>query len=842
MAKPPTGFKKCFADASAAAGKTLDADDLDFYFTQAQARINHYVREGLTQDAAAIRAGQELAGEARLARALEKRQARVNHFAKQGLLAREVPGRLYDSAEALIAGVHTRGTFRNAALSLDAMGTAQVRERMNRMLNELDDAGLVGAFKASDPVFERRVANEMGRIDDPTWGKDSGDAKAKQMAAILHRHQDALRLAQNDAGAWIGKLDQYIARQSHDGERIQRAGFEAWRDFIAPRLAERTFADVLPQDREAHLLRVWQALATGIHDGAPQADWIAGFKGPANLAKKISQERKLFFKDADAWFDYNKEFGNRSLNGTVMATMERGSRNLEAMRLLGTNPMAMLDSWIDDLAVRSRDASDIKSAEKLSRKKDYLLRLAENAMRAPQRIENATGAQIMSTVRQVQRFKLGGALISSIPDLAATTAMARHNGIGALDSLAWSVGELVPRGAERKAALRELDVGFDSMVQSLQTRFGAEDGVPGAMAKSVDLFTRLSGQPLWSQSMKNASTLMLTNNIAARLAKPFDAQPRLLKTTLQRYGIGPAEWAVLQKAEAAAPGDGRRYLTADGVMKLFDADLAPLGGNAAYAREALARKYRTYITDQVQEGMTEETPQVRDLLQGGSRARGTVGGEAWRTVMQFKQFPMTFMMRTLARELFRDGLDTSGLARMIAGATALGYLSMTIKDMLRGKEPFNPFDPGDYDPGQYASNVFRAAVQGGGFGLYGDFLLGEANRYGGGPLVSALGPAFGMSKDLADALYYKPKERMLDGTFTAGGFAADALGAVKGNVPFIGLFYARTALDYGVLYSLQETMNPGYLARMERRNEEQTGQEYMHIMRPSTNHFEMFGR
>ena len=46
----------------------------------------------------------------------------------------------------------------------------------------------------------------------------------------------ACRKNLNSAGAWIAKLPGYIVRQSHDGDRIRKAGLEAWKDFIRDRL------------------------------------------------------------------------------------------------------------------------------------------------------------------------------------------------------------------------------------------------------------------------------------------------------------------------------------------------------------------------------------------------------------------------------------------------------------------------------------------------------------------------------------------------------------------------------------------------------------------------------
>jgi hypothetical protein len=61
--------------------------------------------------------------------------------------------------------------------------------------------------------------------------------------------------------------------------------------------------------------------------------------------------------------------------------------------------------------------------------------------------------------------------------------------------------------------------------------------------------------------------------------------------------------------------------------------------------------------------------------------------------------------------------------------------------------------------------------------------------------------------------------------------AAQALRFTISNTPYANLFYTRMAADYLFLYELQETMNPGYLRRMERRIEQETGSEWW--LRPS---------
>ena len=49
---------------------------------------------------------------------------------------------------------------------------------------------------------------------------------------------------------------------------------------------------------------------------------------------------------------------------------------------------------------------------------------------------------------------------------------------------------------------------------------------------------------------------------------------------------------------------------------------------------------------------------------------------------------------------------------------------------------------------------------------------------------------------------------------------------IQGNTPFINLFYLRMALDYLILYNIQEWQNPGYLKRLERKMQKDYDQRF----------------
>ena len=46
-------------------------------------------------------------------------------------------------------------------------------------------------------------------------------------------------------------------------------------------------------------------------------------------------------------------------------------------------------------------------------------------------------------------------------------------------------------------------------------------------------------------------------------------------------------------------------------------------------------------------------------------------------------------------------------------------------------------------------------------------------------------------------------------------------------MPFVNLFYTKAALGHLVLFQLQESINPGFLQRMERRIQKENGQTFV---------------
>ena len=91
------------------------------------------------------------------------------------------------------------------------------------------------------------------------------------------------------------------------------------------------------------------------------------------------------------------------------------------------------------------------------------------------------------------------------------------------------------------------------------------------------------------------------------------------------------------------------------------------------------------------------------------------------------------------------------------------------------------------------------------------------NRYGAGPISSLLGPTFATADSIAD-LYGRAKK--------GDDVAAATVKLIISNTPGANIFYARAMLDYLIIYRVQESLNPGYLKRMEDRVKKEQNQTF----------------
>lgn len=286
-----------------------------------------------------MRAGEELAQEhfasAVAARqiALQNLQKRVDSRARmsdwaEGPMARDNTPRPDKALQGAVSGT-TDPRAVGGRFGTEGKWIAQSKDYAAGIQNELKQAGLEGVARSG--ALDAQVWKEMyalspaGKLagEKPGW---SGSPEAAKIAATYQKYYALARERLNEQGALTGELSDFVQHNSHDPIKLEKAGFEAWRDATLPRLDQaRTFEAATAEGTSVNdfMRSVWNALATGVHlsDAGSVGFKDPAFSGPANLAEKLSQQRLLHWKDAQSGFEYFKQFGMNGTMGEMLATL-----------------------------------------------------------------------------------------------------------------------------------------------------------------------------------------------------------------------------------------------------------------------------------------------------------------------------------------------------------------------------------------------------------------------------------------------------------------------------------------------------------------------------------------
>lgn len=839
----------CIQAIQQAAGRELnDAELVEIIETlQERQRRLRAENEMLSMEDAALQAADELARDAEMNAVIEKRNAYLN-FRKRAeaieYIRRHWADRYDLGLESFLVGTNVArtGSRRSVAAEQKQLSQAYVAG----LLNDLDKSGHLPLLTSG--TMDRDISRALWQLNREAPDVKGLPKEAVEIAGVLRKWQEVARVDANRAGAAIGKLDNYVARQSHDPYKMQAAGFAQWRDFIVTRLdPQRTFAG--SSDPDAMLLEAYNGIVSGVRFKA--SDGKAGFKGPRNIAKKMSQERVLHFKDADAWFEYNQEFGTGSVREAVIGGLDRMGETTGLMRRLGTNPEA---NWEQILSTLQQDLKGNPEAlRKFDNDRKGMLATRFKEVDGTTRMAvNHMGARISANIRSIESMaKLGAATVSSISDLPLAASELKYQGKSFLGSLGEILGGMVSgrKSAEQREILSSLSVFFDSMRGDVVSRFSTDDTLGGKMTRAQRMFFKANGLTWWTDTVRSSVALMMSHNLAFHRGKGY-GQLGDLQRTLNTFGIDEGRWDILRQSPGKM-ADGREYMTPEGLDTLPDEPFAaylksqgrkPSETAIRELRDDLKSQLRAFITDRASYAVIEPDARTRAIMLRGTQP-GSVAGELFRFVGQFKAFPIAVLQKSFGRELYGRGYTPSaygsgahkeliqalrsgngeiiGMANLLLWTTAFGYLAMSAKDLLKGRNPRNPDD---------ASTWVAAMLQGGALGIYGDFLFGEVSRFGSSPIQTLAGPTLGTAEDFVE-LYHKIKN--------GDDAAASTFRLALSNTPFLNLFYTRALMDYLFLYSMQEAMNPGYMRRMERRVEKENAQTF--LLKPSEHALRPFG-
>lgn len=831
---------QCEVAVNTAAGRKLSEEEMESLVRDMNDTTNRILagNEALSLEEAALRAAEELTNADKLSKTIEARNKALNtRIAAQRLseLRTTWKDRPDIGLEAMLVG---RNDARTGSRRSVASEVAQLRGKYHAGINyDFDQAGVV-KFIASGSN-DREIADAMWRI-----GRDqSTDGMTKQSvdaAKIIMKWQESARIDENRAGAWIRKVHGYIVRQSHDILKIRAAGYDAWRNSILPRLDDVTFDGVT--DREQFLRNVYNGLASGVHLTTEKPDWMTGFKGSQNAARRASQERVLHFKDGVSWHEYNQQYGTGSLRESVFGGLNSAARTTGMMRVLGTNPQNMFkyltDSISEDLRKTGSPSAQAEFSEKARKLNRNTLSQVDGSLNIPGSVGLANAsANVRGWLRMSQ---LGGAVISSFNDVPISATEMRYQGQNFMGAMLSAMKGRFSRynNAEQKEILSSIGVYSDSMTQEIIRRMSGDDSLTGKMGRAQQLFFKYNLMNFWTESGRNSNAMNITKWLAQNADRSYSQLNDDLRRVLDIHGIGDAEWNIYRNMDMTA-SEGRKFMTTNGIRGVPDEVIGEYVANKGLkvndrsisdARDSLEGQLRGYILDRLNIAMSEPGERTQALMKMGT-IPGTVIGEVNRFAWQYKSFTASFMQNVLGREVFGRGYTPAGLgesktssltnallnngkgafmgaANLFVWATLFGYVSLQSKLLLKGQTP-RPAN---------GKTFLAAAAQGGGLGILGDFMFGEVNRMGAGPISSLSGPAVSN----ADAVI-----RLLQQSSRGDADLGDWYRTALDNTPFLNVFWLRTAMNGLILNRIQDGLDPGSLERYQRRVEREQGNEFL---------------
>ncbi|WP_291297614.1 hypothetical protein [Elioraea sp.] len=748
----------------------------------------------LSDQEALARAAAELAADARL----KKRQNAI-----QVLRHAELMDRL---------AAHPRGPYAGAAsifardLAADAAGIAEAagsnvegRQRAvlailhGKVVDFLDAYRSKAVGLTRDTMGLRNVVREL-------YGEATGDGVAGAAARGFTEAAEYARKRWVDGGGRTWKLDDWRLPQVWDRDavaRLTRVQFsDAMLDAIgAGKLRVLDWQTGKPVDRaraQEILVDAYDAIVT---DGLSRL--VPGQQTAGRLANSRQERRAFEWTSADAWLEANERFGagdGIGIYSLMTQHLDGLARDIGMIEVLGPSAHHQARVVID--TARKAGATD-GQAYRLEALWDTVSGASTGA------VNRAAAGFMRETRAWLTAAKLGSAVLSAASDFATLRLTAAWNGIPASDVMRRYMS-LLTSAADRKDAIRTglIAEGWARVAAATQ-RNQADIVGAGLGSRVADTVLRASGLTAHTEAGRWAFQIETLAQLADDAALPFDRLRPGFRRGMERNGITAEDWDVMRAAPMFDLGDGGKVLHPESIAKQ--------GRREADA----AARLMQWITIETDFAIPQPGARERALMLGKTQA-GTLVGELIRSTTQLKAFPVTMMTTHLLRglEAYRGGDRGRYMVALGVSLTIAGAFSMQLKQIAAGKDPRDMTTPTFWG---------AAFMQGGGAGIFGDFLYSSLTRSERSFYMTAIGgPTGGLIDDLS---------RLTGGNIQGlaeakdTNFGAELARFARFNAPGTSLWYARLALDRLMWDRLQEMADPDH-ARKWRRLENQARQDY----------------
>jgi hypothetical protein len=664
-------------------------------------------------------------------------------------------------------------------------------------------------------VGMRRNKETLRQTTRAIFGESTDDEMAQAVAKAWAEVSEAMRKRFNAAGGHIGKRDDWGLPQAHDVRKVGAVPYREWRDYILPKLdleaMGRDFNDGVPFTPETIELLMKDAYDAIKTDGYSRRSPSA--KHGAAMYNRRADHRFFKFNSADSWLEYNDRFGSgQDPFRIMMGHIDNMSTEIALMEQLGPNPThgyQFLKDAALQMTARDPNVKDWRRATQATiGLADSMFDHVTGATQVP--VSNGFG-KAMSTIRQFNvAAMLGSAALSSVTDFNSQRVTAKlagmgKQGLGYLNQMRRLMSSKEFRNEANRAGLifeNAVDMG------NAAQRYQFEDLHNEVAGRLADFTIRASGLGPITEIQRQAFGMEFMSVVASKWRQSgFDELEPATRNMMQQYGITGQDWDLIRSVDPHRMENGLEITRAQ--------DIADATG-----RQDVADLYMQMMLGLIDYAVPSTSTLGRAAVLNSTKP-GTIAGEFMRTVMQFKAFPVTWLVNNAARLMGEVGAGRYGSALkfsagMFVGATVMGALALQMKEVSKGR------DPRDMTTIEFWQ---AAMLQGGGLGIFGDFLFSDQNRFGGGLAQTLSGPSVGLASDVAKFTVGNAQELIRGEDMNAG---RELTNLLRRYTPGGSLWYARLAYERAVLDEIQMVLDPkhrdSFRARM--RSAEDYGTQF----------------
>lgn len=718
-------------------------------------------------------------------------------------------------------------------------GSAFYRERQLRGEAHGRFAAGLARLRPKRLGLKRETAAELDTLR-ALWGDPRASADAQAVAKAWGETAEELRLAFVDAGGALPQRpDWRLPNPSITTEAVRvvgRDGFKALVRANVDRAAMLDFATGQPLT-DLKFERLLDEAAENFWNGhLAEGGPSAAVKGSPMLANSRAASRFFVWKSPEAWLEIADKLGGGGRPfDTMIQHIEAMSHDIAMMETFGPNPEAT-KRFIKDLFAREGGRLAATAAERGTKVKDAALtaRRLESQVKADEkRFDNLWAevtrqnrvpvdmqlAQIAGDSRSLLvSVQMGSAIVSSLSDVWTTVMASRFVGLPATRVLARAASDMFRPGAEIHAA--QMGMIADTLAHGLgQTDRIMGDTIRSGVAAGLGTAViRASGIRRWSATIRNAFGLEYMAHVARSADLAWPQLGRDMREGLTRHGIDAAAWDLIRAATPTEPRPNAFFIRPEDVAS---------GGTPEHV--AASRRYGQLLHKEMDYAVIESDPVARATLIGDSKP-GTGVGELRRAGGMYRSFAASFVSLHISRMFSRGFNWNSRMAHGAAtfiGMTLFGMMSLQAKQLLAGR------DPREMDAAAWGA----AALQGGGLGIFGDFLFADRSRYGAGFATTLAGPQLAFVDAVVGDFIIGNLQKAARGEFDINEFFGDAAYLAGRYMPGSSLWYLRLAWNRAIVDQLALALDPDASARfrrLERAAERETGQGYWWRLGQST--------